>query len=265
MRGDIMNNYIVYTHISPSNKRYIGITSQKINRRWRGGKGYENNIHFTNAINKYGWDNFQHIIIAKGLTQNEAEWLEVELIREWDTTNINKGYNVNLGGELKSQKVLEKISNSLKESEKMKKVIENNKITIICLTTKRIFKSIKDASIFYHIESSRNAISLVCKGERKYAGVLNGKPLIWRYLVYEHNYKFKVKERKKIEINNECKLASNTKKKIVCLNNNKIYDSYTQCQNELGINRKRISECCNNKREFVTKNNINYFFKFVDK
>lgn len=105
------NNYTVYMHISPSNKRYIGITSQKIERRWRNGKGYTNNIHFANAINKYGWDNFQHIIIAKRLTKEVAEWLEIELIREWNTTDINKGYNVNLGGEIKSQEVLEKISN----------------------------------------------------------------------------------------------------------------------------------------------------------
>ena len=61
------NNYTVYMHISPSNKRYIGITSTKIEERWRNGKGYKHNKHFTNAINKYGWDNFEHIIIAKDL------------------------------------------------------------------------------------------------------------------------------------------------------------------------------------------------------
>ena len=29
-----MNNYIVYMHVSPSGKRYIGITCTKTNRRW---------------------------------------------------------------------------------------------------------------------------------------------------------------------------------------------------------------------------------------
>ena len=92
--------YIVYMHISPSDKRYIGITSQKrVKKRWVNGKGYKNNIPFSNAINKYGWDNFEHIIIARGLTEDEAKWLEVELIREWDTTNRDKGYNLTLGGE----------------------------------------------------------------------------------------------------------------------------------------------------------------------
>ena len=94
-----MNNYIVYMHVSPSDKRYIGITCQTVSKRWQNGNGYRNNIHFTRAINKYGWDNFQHIIIAKGLTEDEAKWLEIELIRKWDSTNPNKGYNITLGGE----------------------------------------------------------------------------------------------------------------------------------------------------------------------
>ena len=82
-----MNNYMVYMHISPSNKRYIGITSMNDeNIRWQNGNGYKHNKHFYRAIEKYGWDNFQHIIIARNLTKEEACWLEIELIREWDST-----------------------------------------------------------------------------------------------------------------------------------------------------------------------------------
>lgn len=98
----MINNYIVYTHISPNNKRYIGLTSQSPNRRWRNGKAYKENKHFSNSINKYGWDNFQHIIIAKGLTEEEAKWLEIELIREWNTTDPKFGYNCTNGGEGRS-------------------------------------------------------------------------------------------------------------------------------------------------------------------
>lgn len=92
-------NYKLYVHISPSGKRYYGITGQEAKKRWANGKGYKGNNHFTNAINKYGWNNFEHIIIAKGLTEDEAKWLEIELIREFDTTNQDKGYNQSLGGE----------------------------------------------------------------------------------------------------------------------------------------------------------------------
>lgn len=95
-----MKSYTVYMHINKINgKRYIGITCQKPEKRWRNGKGYEGNGYFIKAINKYGWDNFEHIIIAKGLDEEEAKWLEIELIREWDTTNKDKGYNITLGGD----------------------------------------------------------------------------------------------------------------------------------------------------------------------
>lgn len=95
-----MSNYAVYMHISPSGKRYIGITSKKkAEYRWNNGKGYERQLYFYRAIEKYGWDNIEHIIIAKGLDEKTAKWLEIELIRVNNTTNPNKGYNITLGGD----------------------------------------------------------------------------------------------------------------------------------------------------------------------
>ena len=75
------SNYIVYKHTSPSNKVYIGITSQTPERRWRkDGKGYKTHIYFWNAIKKYGWNNFKHEVLFSGLTKEEAEQKEIELI-----------------------------------------------------------------------------------------------------------------------------------------------------------------------------------------
>lgn len=93
-----MKNYTVYMHISPSGKRYIGITCQKLEERWRNGKGYQTQM-FYKAIEKYGWNNIQHIVIARGLTGEEAKWLEIELIRKFDTINPKHGYNTSTGGE----------------------------------------------------------------------------------------------------------------------------------------------------------------------
>lgn len=92
--------HTVYVHINRLNgKRYYGITRTKPEYRWNNGKGYYKNKHFTSAIKKYGWDNFDHVIIARGLTEEEACWLEIQLIREWESNNPNKGYNNSLGGE----------------------------------------------------------------------------------------------------------------------------------------------------------------------
>lgn len=92
-------NYKVYMHTSPSNKVYIGITKQKPEYRWRKGKKYTENKHFTRAIEKYGWDNFTHEILFDNLTKEEAKLMEKFYIAIYDSTNQNKGYNITLGGD----------------------------------------------------------------------------------------------------------------------------------------------------------------------
>ena len=111
------NNYCVYMHITPNNKRYIGITKQKVNRRWRNGKGYKGNEHFTYAIEKYGWDNIKHEILEKNLTYIEACEKEILYISKYNSANRKYGYNIEKGGfackEL-SKETKQKISNANK-------------------------------------------------------------------------------------------------------------------------------------------------------
>ena len=92
--------YCVYMHTNKlNNKKYIGITCRPVEVRWRDGKGYKLNRHFWSAIQKYGWDNFIHEILALNLSKEEAQKLEVELISVYNTTDKNFGYNVSIGGE----------------------------------------------------------------------------------------------------------------------------------------------------------------------
>ena len=258
--------YIVYMHISPSNKKYIGITSLEPKNRWRNGNGYKNNKHFTNAIKKYGWDNFQHIIIAKGLSEDEAKWLEVELIKKLDTSNKEKGYNVLLGGQgcihteetknkiskankghkvpkevrnkiskkrkgsrlseetkrkigdsirgkKKSEDVKTKISQShlgFRHTDETKKKMSKNHAnfkgknnpkakSVICLTTKRIFFSVKEGADYYGCNYTN--IVICCIGYKiqngkkikaNSAGKYNGQKLIWKYLTWNHGRKYRI-------------------------------------------------------------------------
>jgi hypothetical protein len=78
---------------------YVGITSRKVTIRWNNGKGYIRNQHFTNAINKYSWNNFEHEIIAENLTEQEAKNFEILLIKNLSLTDENIGYNITLGGD----------------------------------------------------------------------------------------------------------------------------------------------------------------------
>lgn len=92
------NNYCVYCHISPSHKRYVGISNNP-KKRWNNGKGYKKNYLFARAIEKYGWDNFQHIILYSNLTIEEAKCKEIQLISLWKLTNPQYGYNLRDGGD----------------------------------------------------------------------------------------------------------------------------------------------------------------------
>lgn len=93
-----MSTYSVYMHKSPEGKVYIGITSKKPEYRWANGEGYSYNSHFYRSIQKYGWDNFEHIILSTGLSKEEACKQEIRLISEYNSTCPDFGYNRSIGG-----------------------------------------------------------------------------------------------------------------------------------------------------------------------
>lgn len=89
--------WIVYEHISPSGKVYVGITSQNPKIRWQNGNGYLKCKVFYRAIEKYGWDSFQHNIIASNLGEETAKNMEKDLIKLYKEQN--KSYNITEGGD----------------------------------------------------------------------------------------------------------------------------------------------------------------------
>lgn len=92
--------YCVYKHTNKINgKVYIGITSQKPQKRWDCGRGYKKNKHFWDAIQKYGWENFEHEILFENVTPDDAFSKEKELILEYGSRDYRKGYNISTGGE----------------------------------------------------------------------------------------------------------------------------------------------------------------------
>lgn len=100
-----INNWTVYIHTVPSHisgylwdKHYVGITSQRPKDRWGRGRGYKQNEHFNRAIQKYGWDNIEHTIVAEHLSCKEACDMEVSLIQELNALNPDYGYNISQGG-----------------------------------------------------------------------------------------------------------------------------------------------------------------------
>ena len=94
--------YTLYQHRNKINgKIYIGITRRSPTERWGSrGSRYYSSPHFNSAIKKYGWDNFEHIILLENLTQEEASQKEKEYIALFHSNEREYGYNETTGGEI---------------------------------------------------------------------------------------------------------------------------------------------------------------------
>lgn len=192
------DNYIVYMHTVPNGRRYIGITHQKPERRWRGGMHYNYNKRFFLVIVKYGWDNIKHEILYENLSEEEAVQKEIELIEKYKTNQEEYGYNMTTGGKgapnctksIETREKLSKANKGRKASEETKRKIgeahkglhlggkspQARKILQYDLDGNFIkeWDSLKDIERALNV--SYSAIWKVCNGERKQV-----KDCIWRY------------------------------------------------------------------------------------
>lgn len=115
------NKYFIYkiTNVL-NNKIYIGQTNNP-NLRWSQHKSsakYNNNPQvITRALVKYGTNNFTFEVIATCQTQENVDFIEEEIILQYDGRNPKKGYNVDIGGNTspRTPEILKKISSSLQK------------------------------------------------------------------------------------------------------------------------------------------------------
>lgn len=235
--------YTVYMHTSPSGKRYIGITSQKPERRWGNNGSYYQNKHLRSAIAKYGWENFKHEILFEKLTKQEAEEKEIELIAKYQSNNREFGYNIENGGNStgcfseETKRMLSKIH----------KTIDKDWVRIpICqYTTEGVL--IKEWKSSIHAEKAlgieHTSIRCCCRGDVKISGgyiwknkgdVLTEEEVVWR---------------------NTSNRYSPNKKEISQYDKNgkfiKKYDSILSASKELGIEHAVISRCCNDTQRIA--------------
>ena len=79
IQDKLENNYSVYQHVTPDNMYYFGQTND-IKRRWsNNGAGYKG-TSLQPYIEKFGWDNIQHIVLFRDQTRENALWIEDFLI-----------------------------------------------------------------------------------------------------------------------------------------------------------------------------------------
>jgi group I intron endonuclease len=94
----------IYLHRSPSDKCYVGQTTMNPpSLRWSSKDAYRANGYFTAAIQKHGWENFAHEILAevvadtKELLIEKLNELEPIYMQQYNTL-IPNGYNIQPGG-----------------------------------------------------------------------------------------------------------------------------------------------------------------------
>ena len=208
MVENAQKKYCVYKHTAPNGKVYIGITCKNPMERWNNGNGYQSQKHFFNAIIKYGWDNFIHEILDCNLTKEEACKKEVELIKFYNSTNSQFGYNHSTGGECGAAGVCH-----TKETRKKMSEAHSGK-----------------NGVWYgkHFsEQHRKKLSEAHKG--KNAG--------------ENSYLYGKTKSKEVKQ----KIGEALGKSVMCIETRKIYISTREAERQTKIANQNISSCCRGK------------------
>lgn len=219
--------YIVYQHKNKiNNKVYIGITSRTAQERWGNqGYNYKSSPYFYNAIQKYGWDNFEHNILYTNLTKEEACKKEQELISQFNSMNREFGYNSTSGGEIftMNDETKQKISQAL--------------------------------------QGNKNGLGHPCSEEkkRKISEAQKG-----REFTEEHKQKLSEAAKKRhvpCSEEKKKKLSQNypNKKPVYCLELNTVFESVQECARQLGIPATNISKLCKGRGKTLKGYHLSYY------
>lgn len=200
-------NYTIYMHKNKINgKVYIGQTCQNVKDRWKNGKGYKSCFAFNAAIQKYGWDNFEHIILEENIVSaTEANELEQKYIIQYNSVNPEYGYNILKGGaktispnaSLKGVEWMKhhpefglaRAADMLKWQQEhpeeayamrlqnQRKMVEARKRAVRCIETGIIYESASEAARQVP-KTSQSKICMVCRGQRNTCGGFH-----WEYVL----------------------------------------------------------------------------------
>lgn len=236
-------NYTVYRHIAPNGKMYVGITSQKPEKRWSGGRGYGYNTYFAHAIQKYGWDNFEHEIIKEHLTKEQAELIEIELIKRWDLTNRDKGYNLSHGGNAigkHSEESKKKMSDAKRDRALPQEVI------------KRIAEANRGKT---HTEEYKDYMSKIHSGKNN--------PMYGRRGSLSPLYGTKHTDETKIKMSQKARkfaVVQLDKDTYEVLN---IFSSTLEAERATGAYHSHISRCCKGKENIIKGYRWKYYDDYI--
>lgn len=203
-----LKKHKVYKYTSPSGKVYIGQTCQTLCQRSGGseGVGYKGSTFFFHAIQKYGFKNFKCEIIADGLTQGEANWLERYMIAYYQSSDLKHGYNLCKGGLCRSDY---ERTQDLRERQSQKMLGRK------------------------HSEETKRKIGLGNKGKKRSQEECERISNMRKGVPHTEEYKRKLSTTNKIA-------CANLRKKVLCVETGIVYDSVLEAATALGFSRYLI-------------------------
>ncbi|EGT4144509.1 hypothetical protein EQY69_09845 [Clostridium perfringens] len=249
------------------------------------------NKHLLSSIEKYGFNTFYvDIKFDIAYSQQELNKLEDMYIKIYNSNNQKYGYNHRNGGNngKLTDETKRKISISMKgennpfygktHSEEIKNILSNHRkgnklsketkqkikkantrgnhpdaIKVICITTNKIFDCINDGANYYSCDSS--SILKCCSGKRKSCGKLNNKPLIWMfYNEYINKNKEDIKNLMSQKTGREI-----INKSVICLNDNKFFNSIKEASEYYDIFATNISAVCKGKIKSIKGYKFKYY------
>ena len=218
--------YTVYQHKNKINgKIYIGITMQEPEKRWGiNGCNYKSSPHFYAAIQKYGWNNFEHNILYTDCTREEACLMEQILIKKYNSMDRNFGYNSTSGGEnfIMNEETKQKISQSMK--------------------------------------GNKNGLGHPCSEEKKKKISESQKG---RQFTEEHKQKLsKAAKNRHTPCSEQAKeniRKVSHKKPVYCEELDQVFESVQECSRQLGIPATNISKLCNGRGKTLKGYHLRYY------
>ena len=258
------NIYSVYIHILPnsiSGKEndmvYIGITRSSIKKRWANGKGYVRSRYFHRAIQKYGWDNFEHKVLFTNLSLEEASQKEQELIKQYKSNDRNYGFNILSGGvngyvyDEETKKIMgekRKIWLSDKEHHPMfgKHHSNETKVLISQKAKERIKKNGSPLKGFKHTDESKRHMSEAAKKrykENPSIGLIAPMSIEARKKMADTLRKLYSDPTKNPNYGN--------RKKVICIETNEVFNSANEVAEKYNVHITAVYQGC--KTGYATK------------
>lgn len=254
------DSYTVYKHTCPNGKVYIGITMQEPKARWSYGYGYKTQQLFFRAIQKYGWNNIKHEILYEGLTKEQAEKKEIELIAEHKSNHSEYGYNIDNGGNTIGS-FSEEHKKRISESQRKPELIEKRKAMR------------GENNPFFgkkHSEETRKKMSEAKKGRpsprkgaimsvearKKMSEARKGKPSTFKGKHFSEESKKRLSEAHKGKMTGADHPRA---RRVLCVETNTIYQTIAQAARETGILNTAICACLKGK----SKSSGGYQWEYV--